>query len=152
MQQPPAACFSICLLEDSDGRLLFLKRAAAAKLGANEWGFPAGHIEARESAGACAQRELNEEIGPVHDIVLVNSLGPIRDSFYGGQYEIHLFHFHWLGGCIELNDEHTEFTWASATDFKNLNVMLGIEEDIVLLDIWPATTFDPARLRAGTKV
>lgn len=148
MTDPPVARFSICLLEDDRQRLLFLKRSPSAKLGPDEWGFPAGHIEVGENPAECALRELDEEIGPRHEIAPLKALGPIRDTFYGGKYEIHLFHYRWIGGVIELNAEHTDYVWISAPEFRDLNTMLGIEEDIVLLDIWPASTFDPARLRA----
>jgi 8-oxo-dGTP diphosphatase len=145
-QTSPSARFSICLLEDNDGRLLFVKRAPDDSIGAGKWGFPAGHIEAGESPLECAVREIGEEIGSQHDITQLNRLGPVRDTFYGGEFEIHLFHFSWSSGAVILNDEHTEFAWIAASDFKGLDVMLGVEEDIVLLGIWPPETFDPARL------
>jgi 8-oxo-dGTP pyrophosphatase MutT (NUDIX family) len=66
MLSAPKARFSICLLENKQHELLFLKRASNAKLGAKQWGFPAGHIEAGESPLECATRELLEEIGPQH--------------------------------------------------------------------------------------
>jgi len=141
--------FSICVLEDADRRLLFVKRSPQESLGAGKWGFPAGHIEDGETPRECALREMIEEIGQDHELVEVNQVGPIRDTFYGGQFEIHLFHFHWLSGSVELNHEHTAFRWVPAAEFENLDVMLGIEQDIVLLDIWPHAMFDPARLAAG---
>ena len=140
------ARFSICLLEDRLGRLLFVKRAPNESIGAGKWGFPAGHIEADETPLECAMREMDEEIGSQHELVEVNQVGPVRDTFYGGKFEIHLFHFHWSSGVVELNDEHTSFAWVAAPEFKNLDVMLGIEEDIVLLGIWPLEIFDPLRL------
>ncbi len=140
------ARFSICLLEDTLGRLLFVKRAPDDSIGADKWGFPAGHIEDGESPMECAMREMNEEIGPQHELIKVNYLGPVKDTFYGGKFEIHLFHFLWSSGVIELNDEHTSFAWVATQEFKNLDVMLGVEEDIVLLGIWPADLFDPLRL------
>lgn len=142
------ARFSICLLEDALDRLLFVKRASDESIGAEKWGFPAGHIEADETPLECAMREMDEEIGTQHELVEVNRVGPVRDTFYGGKFEIHLFHFHWLSGAVELNVEHTSFAWLAAPEFKNLDVMLGIEEDIVLLGIWPMEIFDPLRLPA----
>ena len=138
--------FSICLLTDAANRLLFLRRAPDETLGALQWGFPAGRIEAGESPRQCADREMDEEIGADHRLDLFRSLGPLRDTFYGGRFEIHLFHYHWLGGSVELNEEHTAFRWAGPDQFRELNAMLGVEQDIVLLDIWPAATFEPARL------
>ena len=146
LNTPPQEQFSICLLEDKNKRLLFLKRSPNDTFGAGKWGFPAGHIESDETAFECALRELDEEIGQDHQLVALNSIGPVRDTFYGGKFDINLFHFAWSSGHVELNEEHTEHAWVTRRHFSNMDVMLGIEQDIVLLDIWPADTFKGARL------
>ena len=143
---PPQARFSICLIEDASHRLLFLKRAADRALGPNLWGFPAGHIEAQETPHACALREMREEIGPGIDVSLKQTLGPIRDSFYGGVYEIHLFHWQWHGGSVTLNPEHTAYAWLSVEEIAPLAFMDGIEEDIALLEIWPRAKLNQRKL------
>ncbi|MEM7466501.1 MAG: NUDIX hydrolase [Pseudomonadota bacterium] len=133
----PSARFSIALLENSQNELLFLKRASTSSLGPNQWGFPAGHIEANESPTNCARREIAEEIGAGHVLQLKRSHPPVRDLFYGGQYEVHLFHFLWEQGNIQLNAEHSEFRWVNKAELKTLDTMLGIDEDIHYLGIWP---------------
>lgn len=135
--QPPKARFSICLLENINHELLFLKRSPNAKLGANQWGFPAGHIEKNESPMNCARRELDEEIGPEHHLALQQAHPPVRDLFYGGQYEVHLFHFLWHSGSINLNHEHSEYRWVNKANFPELDTVLGVDEDIFHLKIWP---------------
>ncbi|MBI1732448.1 MAG: NUDIX domain-containing protein, partial [Gammaproteobacteria bacterium] len=85
----------------------------------------------------CAARELREEIGLDHCVSLVRVLGPIRDTLYGGIYEIHLFHQRWLGGKVALNHEHTEFAWVGKERVRDYDVMDGIDEDILYLGIWP---------------
>ncbi len=138
MTLPPiAARFSINVLENAAGELLLLRRALTARLAPGLWGFPAGHQEANESPEQCALRELREEIGRDHKVTPVRNLGPIRDTLYGGIYEIHLFHQHWLAGTITLNHEHTDHAWVSKERFRNYDVMNGIDEDILYLGIWP---------------
>ena len=146
VQQPPKARFSICLVENTDHQLLFLKRSANAKLGAKQWGFPAGHIERGESPMNCARRELDEEIGTEHDLELLQTHPPVRDLFYGGRYEVHLYHFLWRTGTIRLNDEHTEYRWVQQSDFLALDTVLGVDEDIYYLSIWPAEYLHQDRL------
>ena len=146
--QAPRARFSICLIENARGELLFLKRADDRPLGPGLWGFPAGHIEAGESPRECAWRELREEIGEEIEVEELRTLGPLRDSLYGGVYEIHLYHLRYLGGEVRLNSEHTDYLWADASLCRNLPTMAGIEEDIALLGIWPLDALDPARLPA----
>lgn len=146
--RPPSARYALNLLLDADRRLLMLKRAPDASLGPGQWGLPAGKIEPGESPAHAALREMREEIGPGHEVELVRSLGPIRDTFYGGRFEIHLFQYDWRGGEVVLNDEHTEWAWVAKESIRALEVMAGIEEDIALLGIWPQRYLDPARIPA----
>lgn len=144
----PRARFSICVIRDRDDRLLFLRRAFERSLGGGQWGFPAGHIEAGETPEDCAGRELREEIGEDHRLELKQYLGPVRDSFYGGVYEIHLFEYAWLGGTVVLNEEHIDHAWVGAQHYATLEVMDGIDEDLCLLGVWPYAALNPARLPA----
>jgi 8-oxo-dGTP pyrophosphatase MutT (NUDIX family) len=145
---PPRARFAICLVEDDARRLLFLHRAADRALGPGLWGFPAGHIEDGETPRAAALRELAEEAGAALRVRELRALGPLRDSFYGGVYEIHLFHLRWESGMPQINHEHTAWRWADVDSYRELPLMDGIEEDIALLGIWPRERLDPARLPA----
>lgn len=143
---PPTARFALNLLLDDASRLLLLKRVDSAHLGPGLWGLPAGKIEAGETAAAAAAREMCEEIGPDHRVELTRYLGPIRDTYYGGQYEIHLFQQRWRGGEVVLNDEHTAWAWVAPEDFHRYPVMDGIEEDIALLGFWPQRYLDRERI------
>ena len=137
MSLPVQACFSINILENKQNEILLLKRNQAAELGPGLWGFPAGHIREREDPAHCALREMHEEIGKDIIIYLLQQFGPVRDSFYGGIYQIYLFHYRWHGGTIVLNEEHTEYAWVGPAEYKNYPVMDGLDEDIVYLNIWP---------------
>lgn len=143
---PPAARYALNLLLDGRDRLLLLKRAPAAELGPGQWGLPAGGIEPGETPAAAAAREMEEEIGPGHATTPITYRGPLRDTFYGGRYEIHLFLARWLDGTVRLNHEHTAFAWVSQSEIAAYDVMPGIEEDIALLDFWPRSCLNPARL------
>jgi 8-oxo-dGTP diphosphatase len=137
-QLPPIKTrFSINVIENSQSQLLLLKRSTKSKFGPGRWGFPAGHIEPGETPEACALRELKEEIGPVFTIKQLAAKGPVRDSYYGGIYEIYLYHHRWLDGEVSLNHEHSEYAWVGREDFKQYPVMDGIDEDIRYFDIWP---------------
>ena len=134
---PISARYSINVLENDANEVLLLKRSPTARLAPNQWGFPAGHREDGETPEQCATRELREEIGAAHRVRPVRVLGPIRDTLYGGIYEIHLFHQHWLTGTITLNHEHTVYAWVGKDHFRDYDVMNGIDEDILYLGIWP---------------
>ena len=137
MNLPPIkARFAINVIENSDNEILLIKRYPEAKMQAERWGFPAGHIEINETPAQCAERERIEEIGGEHKVNLIKSFGPVRDTFYGGIYELYLFHQKWLGGKIILNHEHTDYVWANRNEYKSYPIMDGIDEDLIYLNIW----------------
>jgi 8-oxo-dGTP diphosphatase len=142
----PDARYALNLVVDAQDRLLLLRRAEDAGLGPGLWGLPAGKIEPGETPAAAAARELSEEIGAGHGVSALRNLGPLRDSFYGGRFEIHLFLLRWRHGRVVLNAEHTAWAWVAREAFRGYPVMLGIDEDIALLDLWPRRFLDPARL------
>ncbi len=143
---PPTARYALNLMLDRHDRLLLLKRATSARLGPGQWGLPAGKIEANETPQAAARREMCEEIGPGHTVEQTRYLGPIRDTYYGGQFEVHLFQYRWSSGTVVLNHEHTEFAWVAKEALRDFDVMAGIEEDIALLGVWPQRYLNPARI------
>ena len=138
--------FALNLILDSQDRLLLLLRNNETSLGPNKWGLPAGKIESKETPAQAAQRERIEEIGSDHKVQLVRYIGPVMDSFYGGKYEVHLFQFAWERGQIILNFEHKDSAWVAKEEIANMDVMLGIEENIAMLKIWPTHYLNENRL------
>lgn len=138
--------YSINVIEDGDNRILLLRRAPDAGLGAGLWGFCAGHIETEESPLECSARELREELGGDCRLCLLKALGPVADSYYGGRMEIHLFHYRWEEGQVQLNSEHTAYAWVDRTHYRQFPVMDGIDEDLAYFGIWPRGLLNPDRL------
>lgn len=138
--------FSINVLVNGIGEILLLRRGKSTTLGPGLWGFSAGHIEPGESPRDCSLRELREEIGDNHEIELVNTIGPVRDTFYGGAFIIYLFQYRWHSGEIRLNHEHTDYAWVNRQHYKNYEVMDGIDEDLLYLNIWPRKYLNEGKL------
>ena len=130
--------FAVSVIENDAGEILLMLRAAHLKYGPRLWGFPGGHIESGESPEHCSRRELSEELGADVRVNLVNSLGPVMDSLYG-QFQIYLYHYHWLGGNITLNEEHTDFAWVTQARFADYDTMTGIDDDLRYLGIWKSS-------------
>ena len=142
----PNRSFSLNFILDTKNRLLMLLRHKNSELGSLQWGVPAGKIENNETPLGAAVRERKEEIGAEHWVELKNTKGPIRDSFYGGIYEIFIFQYVWLAGVIQLNHEHIAFRWVSKQDIAKMDIMLGVEEDLDILGIWPRKYLKSERL------
>ncbi len=141
---------AVAVVSRWDSRVL-LQRAARATLGARLWAFPAGHVESNETPAQCIRRELREEIGRQR-MTLLRYHGPVRDTWYGGRFEVHLFHWRWRSGIVRLNGEHSAFAWVSQDDYRWYEVMPGVDEDLAWLDVWPKTCLNqhwlPASLQA----
>ena len=140
------ARYAISVIENTANELLLVQRSPSAKLGPGLWGFPGGHIEPWETPEQCAAREMREELGRDHVVDLIARLPPVRDSFYGGRLEVHLFHYRWHSGTITLNDEHTRYAWVSQEAYRSYPVMYGIDEDIAYFGIWPREFLNQDRL------
>lgn len=138
--------YAINVIEDRQSRILLLQRTAEARLGAGLWGFCAGHIEPGETPAGCSARELREQLGDNCRVTLLRALGPVADSYYGGNLEIHLFHYRWQGGCVQLNAEHTAYAWVNRARYRDYPVMDGIDEDLAYFEIWPRRYLNPHRL------
>ena len=123
-----------------------LLRSRKATLGAGKWGLPAGKINDQEKPFDAALREMDEEIGSNHSVSLTRKAGPVIDSFYGQKFEIFLFQYKWINGTIKLNHEHTAFQWVKREEISTMNVMLGVEEDLAILEIWPVKFLNKDRL------
>ena len=139
---------AINVVENAGKEILLLKRAMHLRLGAGRWGFCAGHIETNETPRECSARELREEIGCRHRVHLLRAIGPVSDAFYGGSYEIHLFHYLWISGDIELGEEHTGFAWVTRERYRDYDVMDGIDEDLAWLEVWPHAFLNQGRIPA----
>jgi len=100
-EEPDSDIVAFIVYTDND-KILWMKRTKD-----DTWGFPGGHVEEGESAIEGAIRESREEIMHVPEtgLQLIYSEGKVR-----------------LFGCNdgefkpELNDEHSEFVWATIED------------------------------------
>ena len=116
-EEPDSKIVAFIVYTDDD-KILWLKRTKD-----DSWGFPGGHVEEGESAIEGAIRESREETMHVPEtgLQLIYEEGKVR-----------------LFGCNdgefkpELNDEHSEFVWATIEDapFPLFHKIDGEEEEI----------------------
>jgi len=95
------------MFEDPNGHMLLLKRSSSGDH-PNEYGFPAGHVEAGETAEEAARREAKEEVGDVPAGEL--SLFDKGDGFHTFKQNVQ-DQFE-----PKLNHEHTGHVWAHPDD------------------------------------
>ena len=138
--------FAINVIENNSNEILLLKRYMDTRIGAGLWGLSSGHIEPGESPEQCSLREIDEELGTDCTLDKIAGIGPVRDTYYGGIYEIYLFHYKWQAGPVKLNHEHTDYAWVSREKFRDYRVVDGVDEDIFYFGIWPERFLNPGKL------
>ena len=142
----PTARFCLAVLSNAAGEVLFVRRAPDESFAPGLWGFPGGHIEGEETPEETIARELSEEVGGGLRLRLLHRVGPVRDTLYGGVFEVHLFHYRFLDGEIVLNAEHDAFAWVDRRQYRDYPVVDGIDEDLLHLQVWPRDCLNAAKL------
>ena len=146
--EPPEKKFALAVIENGKNEILLLLRAASAAIAPGKWGLPGGTLKTGESPQRAVARELEEEIGKLK-IRLIQSLPPVRDTLYGGKFEIHLFHYRFDGGKIKLSGEHDQSAWVNRDEYRHYRVADGVDEDLAYLKIWPRSFLNRDKLPPG---
>lgn len=135
-EKRPGRVVAVAVIEDDQGRILFLLRSNRLIAGPGKWGFAGGGVEAGESPEEAMNREIAEELGQEVRLELESRIGPVPGL---GQAHliVHLFKYRWLGGEVMLNEEHTRFAWITEAEFRTLDVIAGVDADLTYFEIWP---------------
>lgn len=147
--KPPAARFSLAVLVNNQDEILLMRRARNDTFAPGIWGFPGGHIRENETPEQAVGRELQEEVGNEVFMRLSNPLrrfGPVRDTLYGGVFEVHLFLFRYEGGAVLRNDEHEAHAWVGREVYRTYAVVDGVDEDLAYLAVWPVNWLNAGKL------
>lgn len=98
-----------CAILEKNGLVLAAQRSETMSLPL-KWEFPGGKIEANESAAACLERALEEELGI--GITILEALPPSDWSYPTFAITLHPFVCTMDGGQIRLA-EHKEIRWVN---------------------------------------
>ena len=116
---PPTLVAAGAVVIDRLERVLLVRRARPPSAG--EWSLPGGRVEAGESPGAAAVRELREETGV--DGRLVASLGVIEIEREGFSFAIHEFLVVMASESpTRAGDDASDVHWASREELASLGV------------------------------
>jgi 8-oxo-dGTP pyrophosphatase MutT (NUDIX family) len=145
----PRARFCLAVLVNARDEILLLRRSRDDDFAPGLWGFPGGHIHEGETPEQTMRRELEEETGEevaLRTVRPIRRIGPVRDTRYGGVYEVHLFLFRYGGGSVRCNAEHDAHAWVSRDAYRSYAVVDGVDEDLAWLEVWPTTCLNANKL------
>lgn len=107
------------LLKNSEGKYLFLRRAAEKYPDVKDgWDIPGGRINIDSNLFENLQREILEETGLI--LAAEPRLIAAQDIMRPDKHVVRLTYVGEAAGDIILSDEHDDFDWFSKEDLKNL--------------------------------
>ena len=123
----------VVLVEDAQGRLLYMRRNHEPKMGA--WAWPSGYVDAGEDVRDAARREVREETG------LEIELGDLLGVWSGGGDPVVLlvWRARAVGGQLKPGPEALEAAWRSPSELPP-----AFPHDPEILDAWRAAPHPPS--------
>ena len=110
------------VIRDRDGRLLLVRRGRAPSMGL--WSVPGGRVEAGETPAQAAAREVREETG------LEVEVGRLLGSVRIGDYLVHDFAAHVVGGRLAAGDDAVDVRWCSWDEAALLPLTPGLLDEL----------------------
>jgi 8-oxo-dGTP pyrophosphatase MutT (NUDIX family) len=128
-----------CLLINTKGRILILKRSNKVRTYKGQWGGITGYIEENEEPYMTAIKEIREEVGiKEKDVNLIKKLDPIAftDIYNGIKYDWEIYPFLFKidrKEKISIDWEHTDYRWILPSEIKNFNTVPLLKEIVTEL-------------------
>lgn len=123
------------IVQRPDGKVLLLKRSPHHRTNAEKWSFVTGYVNRGEAPRDAAIRELHEELDiegtPTRagEVVVV--------EFNGRTLYIHPFLFPVGAIEVQLEREHTDYTWIEPGEVYNYDTVPQIDEDLIGVGLLP---------------
>ncbi|MBE0573618.1 NUDIX hydrolase [Candidatus Dojkabacteria bacterium] len=121
------------VVQRPDGKILLLKRSPDRPYDPNKWSIATGHIEAGEPPHEAATRELKEELGIDAKPSKAGRL--IEIGSYEKPLHVYTFLFSIDLRKVELNAEHTDYSWIEPKDIFDYDRVYKLEDDLAALDL-----------------
>jgi acetyl-CoA carboxylase carboxyl transferase subunit beta len=119
--EEPIVCAG-AVIRDQLGRLLLIRRGTEPSRGS--WSLPGGRVEAGETPGRAAAREVLEETGLVVDV------GEQLATVTIGRYLVHDFAATVVGGDLRAGDDASDVRWVRPDELDSLPTSPGLLDEL----------------------
>ena len=118
----------VAVIENSEGRMLLLKRSLKSSWAPNLWNIVTGKIEKGEGPVEAALREIREEVAlPVS---LQEEYARYDVDYDGKIWRTYAFRFSTDHADPILNDEHVDFAWVMPQELASFDIVPIMLEDL----------------------
>lgn len=114
-----------CVVQDGD-RMLLLKRSDKVGTFQGYWAAVSGFVEEDETPAETACKELREETGLDMRFAKEGRTVMVRDG--NTVWHVHPYLFQASSPRVEIDWEHTEFSWVRPQDLKDFQTVPGLAE------------------------
>jgi 8-oxo-dGTP diphosphatase len=111
VQEIPFSLSVKILIENNEGRWLFLRRGMDCEWNPGRWDLPGGKIAAGESFEEALKREVFEETGL--NVIILGLWTAIEDEIPTNRLVHLIMKGEMESGTVELSDEHDQYAWAA---------------------------------------
>lgn len=117
------------IIRNKDGRILVVRRSLQDDHKPGVWETPGGGIDHEESPQSAIEREILEEVG-----LMVRVKEPFHVFTFRkdtGEFKVGItFLCDMVEGEVRLSSEHSEYRWIRASQFKNLQSIPSLYQEI----------------------
>ena len=117
----PVVCAG-AVVRDGSGRLLLVRRGRPPSAGL--WSLPGGRVEPGETPAEAAVREVREETG------LDVALGHLLATVELGEFLVHDFAAHVVGGELRAGDDAADARWCTVDEVALLPLTAGLMDEL----------------------
>ncbi len=120
MPEKPFQLVMKIVLENSEGKILMIKRSMKSKIAAGKWEFPGGKVDPGENFIEGLVREVQEETNL--SIIVDNTLDAFQAEAPTSIFVYLLMHGITKSGTLHLSDEHMDAIWITREKLGDLDV------------------------------
>jgi 8-oxo-dGTP diphosphatase len=126
-----------CIVINSKGKLLLIKRSLENYYAPGLWEFPGGKLDEGQDLSNALEREVLEETGllvlPLTRVAFTSSYIVDVGKYKGLPYVVIVGIGKSIGGSVVLSSEHTDYVWVDLKEAMKMPIKEEIRKSLIVL-------------------